>query len=80
MWSAVVGEELQCQIELSNPHDLFAVAVCKPDGVVVDLTSFLAASIEDDGTISERGQLGKGSVDWLIGLKYLSAILEIHIV
>ena len=34
-WSAVVGEELQCRIELSNPHDLLvAVAVCKSDGVV----------------------------------------------
>ena len=35
VWSAIVGEELQCRIELSNPHDLFAVAVCKLDGVVV---------------------------------------------
>jgi len=36
VWSSVVGEELQCRVELSNPHDLFAVAVCKSDGVVVD--------------------------------------------
>ena len=35
VWSAVVGEELQCRIELSNPHNLFAVVVCKSDGVVV---------------------------------------------
>ena len=33
--------------------------------------------MKDDGTISERGPLGRGSVDRLIGLKYLrSAILE----
>ena len=31
IWSAVVGEELPCRIELSNPHDLFAVAICKAD-------------------------------------------------
>ena len=35
MWSGVVGEEFQCRIELSNPHNIFAVAVCKSDGVVV---------------------------------------------
>ena len=35
VWSAVFGEELQCRIELSNPHDLFAVAVYKSDGIVV---------------------------------------------
>ena len=34
VWSTVVGEELQCRIELSDPHDIFAVAVCKSDGVV----------------------------------------------
>ena len=49
VWSAVVGEELQCRIELSNPRDLFAVAVCKSDVAVVDSTSLLAASMEDDG-------------------------------
>ena len=35
VWSAVVGEELQCRIELSNPHDLFAVAVCKSHDILV---------------------------------------------
>ena len=35
VWSAAVGEELQCRIELSNPQGLFAVAVCKLDGAVV---------------------------------------------
>jgi len=35
VWSAVVGEELQYRIELSNPLDLFGVAICKSDGVVV---------------------------------------------
>ena len=43
-------------------------------------TSLLAASMEDDGITSERGPLGRGSVDAigaLVGLKYLSsAILE----
>ena len=34
IWSAVVGEELPYRIELSNPHDLFAVAICKFDIVV----------------------------------------------
>ena len=34
IWSAVVGEELPCRIELSNPHDLFTVAICKSDIVV----------------------------------------------
>ena len=33
-WSVVVGEELPCRIELSDPHDLFTVAVCKSDIVV----------------------------------------------
>ena len=32
--STVVGEELPCRIELSKPHDLFAVAICKSDIVV----------------------------------------------
>ena len=37
--------------------------------------------MEDDGTISERGPLGRGIVDRLIGLKYLrSAILETHVI
>ena len=34
IWSTVVGEELPCRIELSNSHDLFAVAICKSDIVV----------------------------------------------
>ena len=34
VWFAVVGEELQYRIELSNPHDLFAVAIGKSDGIV----------------------------------------------
>ena len=38
--------------------------------------------MEDNGTISERGPLGRSSVDRLIGLKYLvrSAILETHVI
>ena len=78
VWPAVVGEELQCRVEPSNPHDLFAVAVCtESDGVVVgfelfstretiDSTSLLTALMEDDGTISERGPLGRGRVDRII--------------
>ena len=34
IWSTVVGQELPCRIELSNSHDLFAVAICKSDIVV----------------------------------------------
>ena len=45
------------------------------------LTSLLAALMEDDGTISERGPLGRGSVDRFIGLKYLrSTIIETHMI
>ena len=34
IWNAIDGEELPCRVELSNPHDLFAVAVCKSEIVV----------------------------------------------
>ena len=34
IWDAQLGEELECQRENSNPHDIFAVAVLK-SGVVV---------------------------------------------
>ena len=34
IWSAVVGEELPCRIELSNLHNLFTVAICKSNIVV----------------------------------------------
>ena len=45
------------------------------------LTSLLAALMEDDGTISERGPLGRGSVDRFLGLKYLrSTIIETHVI
>ena len=47
---------------------------------IIDFTSILAASMEDDGITSERGLLGSGSVDTvgtLVGLKYFcSAILR----
>ena len=37
--------------------------------------------MEDDGTITERGPLGRGSVNKLTGLKYLrSTILETHVI
>ena len=29
IWSSVVGEELECQIETGNVHDLYAVSVVK---------------------------------------------------
>lgn len=29
IWNAVIGEELPCKLELSNPEDRFAVAVCQ---------------------------------------------------
>jgi len=28
IWNAVIGEGLQCKLELSDPEDRFAVAVC----------------------------------------------------
>ena len=34
IWEAEVGEQLECQRENSNPHDIFPVAVLK-SGVVV---------------------------------------------
>ena len=57
VWSAVVGEELQCRIELSNPHDLFAVAVCKLDGTVVGhvprrISSICSSFSRQGGTIT----------------------------
>ena len=55
MWSAVVREELQYRIELSNPHDLFAVAVCKSDGAVVGLIPrriFFNSFLRRGGTIT----------------------------
>ena len=101
---------VRCKKFISNPHNLFAVAVYKLDGIVVghvprkissicssllshltllsavalfpsgsfslelfstwetiSSTSLLAALMEDDGTISEKGPIGRGSVDRLIG-------------
>ena len=34
VWDAQVGEQLQCRKEMSNPHDIYAVAILK-SGVVV---------------------------------------------
>ena len=34
IWNAVLGEQLQCQRETDNSHDIFAVAVVR-SGVVV---------------------------------------------
>ena len=31
IWNAVMGEELPCKLELSNPEDRFAIAVCRCD-------------------------------------------------
>ena len=36
IWDAALGEQLQCERELDNPQDLFAVAVTKTG---VDLAS-----------------------------------------
>ena len=56
IWSAVVGEELPCRIELSNPHDLFAVAICKSDIVVGHvprrISSICSSFLRRGGTIS----------------------------
>ena len=34
IWSSALGEELQCHREVGNIHDLYAVSVIKPGGVV----------------------------------------------
>ena len=34
LWSSVVGEELPCNREFGNVHDMFAVAVKRSDNVV----------------------------------------------
>ena len=56
IWSAVVREELPCRNELSNPHDLFAVAICKSDIVVGHvprrILSICSSFLRWGGTIS----------------------------
>ena len=34
IWAACIGEELPCKRERGNPHDPFAVAVCKEANTV----------------------------------------------
>ena len=31
VWDAQVGEQLQCRREMSNPHDIYAVAILKSE-------------------------------------------------
>ena len=48
------------------------------DWRIIDFTSILAVSMEDNGITSERGLLGRGSVDTvgaLVGLKYFSSAI-----
>ena len=48
------------------------------DSRIIDFTSIMAASMEDDGITSERGPLGRGSVDTvgaLVSLKYFSSAI-----
>ena len=56
IWNAIDGEELPYRVELSNPHDLFAVAVCKSEIVVGHIpkkissicSSFLRRGLQSD--------------------------------
>ena len=32
--NAIDGEELPCQVKLSNPHNLVAIAICKSEIVI----------------------------------------------
>ncbi len=41
VWTAVVGEELPCQLETVNPRDPFAVAVLKDEAI-----SFVRAYVQ----------------------------------
>ena len=59
VWSAVVGEEFQCRIELSNSYDLFAIAVCKSDGVIVGhvpqrISSIFSSFLRQGGTTTYK--------------------------
>ena len=60
IWSAVIREELPCRIELSNPHDLFAIAICKSDVVVGHvprrISSICSSFLQRGGTIRARYQ------------------------
>lgn len=55
IWNALDGEELPCRVELSNRHDLFAVAVCKLDIVVGHvpkrISSICSSFLRRGGTI-----------------------------
>ena len=54
MWNAVIGEELSCKLELSNPGDKFAAAVCKHDVAVGHvpkrISSICLSFLRRDGT------------------------------
>ena len=57
IWCAAVGEELSCMREVENYRDPFAVAVS-----ITRFTSALADSMDDDGTVVDRGPRGSGSL------------------
>ena len=55
VWDAQVGEQLQCRREMSNPHDIYAVAILK-SGVVVGyipqkISSICSSFLRRGGTI-----------------------------
>ena len=69
-WDAQVGEQLQCLREMSNPHDIYAIAILKL-GVVVcyipqKISSICSSFLQRGGTI-------QGTIT---GVKRYSADLE----
>ena len=58
IWNAVIGEELPCKLELSNPTDRFAVAVCKHEITVGHMpkriSSICSSFLWRGGTITCR--------------------------
>ena len=55
IWNAVIGEELPCKLELSNPEDRFAVAVCQREITVGHvprrISSICSSFLRRKGTI-----------------------------
>ena len=58
IWEATIGEVLPCKMELSNPEDRFAVAVCKHDITVGHvprrISSICSSLLWRGGTITCR--------------------------
>ena len=57
IWCAAVGDELSCMREVENYRDPFDVAAS-----ITRFTSALADSMDDDGTVVDRGPRRSGSL------------------